>query len=287
MSKPVKFLIAAFLLIALQACKYPMINKEETTLARVGDEYLNESDIKDLVPEGTSPKDSMVLVRNYVNNWVKTTLMVHQAEKNLTNEQLNFEKQLTEYENSLIIFKYESEWIKQNLDTVVSDKEIETYYKEHLSNFELKENIARVLYVIVEEESEKELNFRKIIHLPDSLMLDSLEAACEMYAKAYYLDTATWVRFNKLQQVIPIETYNQELFLKENDLVRLHKDKEIYYVKFFDYKIKDEISPLELEYQDIRNIIINTRKMKLVKKMRNDIYQNALANKEFEIYYNE
>jgi len=287
LSKPVVLFWIAFLLLTLDACKYPMMKKEETTLARVGDEYLNESDIKDLVPEGASPKDSMILVRNYVNNWVKTTLMVHQAEKNLTNEQLDFEKQLTEYENSLIIFKYESEWIKQNLDTVVSDKEIEIYYNEHLSNFELKENIARVLYVIVNEEAEKELNFRRIMHLPDSLMLDSLEAMCEMYAKAYYLDTATWVRFNKLQQIIPIETYNQKLFLKENDLVRLNKDKEVYYLKFFDYKIKDEISPLELEYQDIRNIIINTRKMELVKKMRNDIYQNALANKEFEIYYNE
>ncbi|RLD87392.1 MAG: peptidyl-prolyl cis-trans isomerase, partial [Bacteroidetes bacterium] len=65
------------------------------------------------------------------------------------------------------------------------------------------------------------------------------------------------------------------------------KEEEVYLVKFFDYKIKDDISPLELEYDDIRNIIINKRKMELIKKMRNDIYQNALTNKEFEIYYNE
>jgi hypothetical protein len=287
LSKPVVLFWFAFLLLALDACKYPMVKKEEAILARVGDKYLYESEIKDLVPEGISPKDSMVLVRNYVNNWVKTTLMVQQAEKNLTDRQLNFEKQLTDYKNSLIIYKYESEWIKQNLDTIVSDEEIEAYYNDHLSNFELKENIVRVLYVIVDEESEKDLNFKKILRLPDSLMIDSLEAQCEMYAKSYYLDTATWIRFNKLQQVIPIETYNQELFLKENDLVRLHEDKEVYLVKFFDYKIKDEISPLELEHNDIRNIIINTRKMELIKKMRDDIYQSALANKEFEIYYNE
>lgn len=287
MSKQVVLLWAALLLLMLHACKYPFVKKEEAILARVGDEYLYESDIKDLVPEGISLKDSMVLVRNYVNNWVKTTLMVHQAEKNLTDRQLNFNKQLEEYKNSLIIYKYESEWIRQNLDTVVSDKEIETYYNKHLSNFELKENIVRVLYVIVDEEAEKDLNFNKIMRLPDTLMLDSLEAQCEMFARSYFLDTTTWIRFEKLQKIIPIETYNQELFLKENDLLRLHKDKEVYLVRFFDYKIKDEISPLELEYNDIRNIIINTRKMELIKKMRDDIYKSALANKEFEIYYNE
>lgn len=280
-------LFAVFGLILLNACTYPLFKKEETVLARVGDEYLYEEELKDLIPEGTSPKDSIILVRNLVNNWVKTTLMVHQAEKNLTGRQLNFDQQLRDYKNSLITFKYESEWIKQNLDTVVSEEEIETYYKDHLSNFELKENIVKVLYVVLDKDAEQDLNINAVFNLPDSLMLDSLEVLCEQYANLYYLDTSNWVRFSKLQKRIPIETYNQELFLKENKFVRLSKEEEVYLVKFFDYKIKDDISPLELEYDDIRNIIINKRKMELIKKMRNDIYQNALTNKEFEIYYNE
>jgi len=280
-------LFAVFGLILLNACTYPLFKKEETVLARVGDEYLYEEELKDLIPEGTSPKDSIILVRNFVNNWVKTTLMVHQAEKNLTGRQLNFDQQLRDYKNSLITFKYESEWIKQNLDTVVSEEEIETYYKDHLSNFELKENIVKVLYVVLDKDAEQDLNINAVFNLPDSLMLDSLEVLCEQYANLYYLDTSNWVRFSKLQKRIPVETYNQELFLKENKFVRLSKEEEVYLVKFFDYKIKDDISPLELEYDDIRNIIINKRKMELIKKMRNDIYQNALTNKEFEIYYNE
>ncbi len=280
-------LFAVFGLILLNACTYPLFKKEETVLARVGDEYLYEEELKDLIPEGTSPKDSIILVRNLVNNWVKTTLMVHQAEKNLTGRQLNFDQQLRDYKNSLITFKYESEWIKQNLDTVVSEEEIETYYKDHLSNFELKENIVKVLYVVLDKDAEQDLNINAVFNLPDSLMLDSLEVLCEQYANLYYLDTSNWVRFSKLQKRIPVETYNQELFLKENKFVRLSKEEEVYLVKFFDYKIKDDISPLELEYDDIRNIIINKRKMELIKKMRNDIYQNALTNKEFEIYYNE
>ncbi|RLD31377.1 MAG: hypothetical protein DRI72_09030, partial [Bacteroidetes bacterium] len=213
-------LFAVFGLILLNACTYPLFKKEETVLARVGDEYLYEEELKDLIPEGTSPKDSIILVRNFVNNWVKTTLMVHQAEKNLTGRQLNFDQQLRDYKNSLITFKYESEWIKQNLDTVVSEEEIETYYKDHLSNFELKENIVKVLYVVLDKDAEQDLNINAVFNLPDSLMLDSLEVLCEQYANLYYLDTSNWVRFSKLQKRIPVETYNQELFLKENKFVR-------------------------------------------------------------------
>jgi len=280
-------LFAVFGLLILHACKYPLLNKEETVLARVGDEYFYEAELKDLIPDGTSPKDSIILVRNFVNNWVKTTLMVQQAEKNLTGGQLNFDQQLRDYKNSLITFKYESEWIKQNLDTVVSEEEIKDYYNNHLSNFELKENIVKVFYIVLDKDAEQNLNINSVIKLPDSLMLDSLEVLCELYADLYYLDTANWVRFNKLQKYIPIETYNQELFLKENKFIRLNKAEEVYLVKFFDYKIKDDISPLELKYRNIRNIIINKRKTELIKKMRDDIYQNALEKKEFEIYYNE
>ena len=280
-------LISALLLAVIFACKRPLIDNEGALLARVNDEYLYDSELKGLVPEGSSPRDSMVLVKNFVNNWIKTTLMISKAEKNLTDHQLNYDKQLADYKNSLIIFKYESEWINQNLDTAVIDSEIETYYKEHLSDFELKENIAKVMYVILDQDSEEDLMFDEVLNLPDSLMLDSLEALCKLYANSFYLDTANWISFNRLQKIVPIETYNQELFLKENDFVKLNKGNELYLIKFVDYKIEDDISPLDFEHNDIRNIIINKRKMRLVKKMRNDIYENAILSKEFEIYYDD
>ena len=105
---------------------------------RAPDEYLYESDIVGLVPENTSIHDSIVLVRNYINNWVQTQLMVQQAKKNLVIQQLDLDKQLENYRNSLIIYHYETELIRQKLDTVVSEQQVETYYNSHLGDFELK-----------------------------------------------------------------------------------------------------------------------------------------------------
>ena len=78
----------------------------------------------------------------------------------------------------MIIFQYETELVKQKLGTVVDDKEIEAYYKNHLNDFELKENIVKAVYAVLPNSTEGEdeaKHFKKILELPDSLMIDSLE----------------------------------------------------------------------------------------------------------------
>jgi len=280
-----KLVIFFGILLVLSSCNSSLDSDKGNELARVSDEYLYESDVVGLVPENTSTHDSIQMVRNYVDNWVRTQLMVQQAKKNLIIQNLDLEKQLDTYRNSLIIYHYETELIKQKLDTLVSDEEIDVYYNSHLSDFELKENIAKVHYVIIENQSEKKALFEEIYKLPDSLMLDSLESFSNYFAQTYFLDTATWVRFDDLVETIPIETYNQELFLRGNREVKLEDDDYIYLLTFVDFRIKDDTSPLDFERDNIQKIIIQKRKMKLIKQLRKDIYEKALQNNEFEIYH--
>lgn len=271
----------------MSACNPALNNERGAVIARVQDNYLYESDIEGLVPENASMYDSIAMVKNYTDNWIKTQLMVTQAKKNLTEDQLDFDSQLDEYKNSLIIFKYETELIKQLLDTIVSDAEIENYYLENLNDFELKENIVKLQYIIISNSDEEEDLFTEIFSLPDSLLLDSLEVYSELYAKNYFLDTSYWFRFDDLLEIIPIETYNQELFLKGKRFVNLSDEQYTYLLNFVDFKLKDDTSPLDFERNDIVSIITNKRKMALIKKVRKDLYLKAVQNKEFEVYYND
>lgn len=280
-----KLIISFWVLLFLSSCNSSLNSDKGNELARVNNKFLYESDVVGLVPENTSTHDSILMVRNYIDNWVRTRLMIEQAKKNLLIQNLDLDKQIEKYRNSLIIYHYESELIRQKLDTVVSDEEIEQYYNEHLSDFELKENIVKAHYVIVEKEDENAALFEEIYKLPDSLMLDSLESFSKFFAYSYFLDTATWLRFNDLSDIIPIETYNQELFLKGNRHVRLEDEDYIYLLTFVDFKIKDDTSPIGFEQNNIRQIIIQKRKMKLIKQLRNDIYENAVKKNEFEIYH--
>lgn len=282
-----KFIIFLGLVLAFSACDTAINNDKGTVIARVHNDYLYESDIAGLVPNDASMQDSIGIIKNYTENWIKTQLMVKQALKNLPDDQLDFDIQLEDYKNSLIIFKYETELIKKLLDTIVSAEEVETYYQAHLNDFELKENIVKVQYVIISNNTEEEDLFMELFQLPDSLMLDSLEVYCEMHAKSYLLDTSNWIRFENLLEIIPIETYNQELFLKGNRFIKLSDGLSTYLVNFVDFKLIDDTSPLDFERNDIISIITNKRKMALIKQVQKDLYLNAVQNNEFEVYYND
>ncbi len=283
-----KVSLLALMFLAFSACKHRAIENENVPLARVGDQYLYESDIKGLIPKGATARDSILICKSYVKKWIQTQLMVQQAEKNLPAEKLDFEKQLEEYRNSLISYQYESEYVKQHLDTLVSDSTLHQYYTQHLKDFGLRENIVKMVYVILDKNRDdaKKLtrNFRKILRLPDSVMLDSLDKYAPTRVLAYSADTNSWIPFNQILKIIPIETYNQELYLKNHRNIQIVDENKVYLLKFVNFKIKDETSPFELEKAFIHSIILNKRKTLLVKKLRKEIFEEAGKQKDYEIY---
>ena len=111
-----------------------------------------------------------------------------------------------------------------------------------------------------------------------------LSQQCEKYASDYFLDDQNWLSFNDLLKQIPIKTYNQEEFLKNHRDLEYQDSAFIYLVRFKDFKIKESISPLSFEKERIWNIILNKRKIDLIKKMREDIFEQAQKKNDFEIY---
>ena len=113
---------------------------------------------------------------------------------------------------------------------------------------------------------------------------EALGVYCSKYAANYYLDDSSWLLFDDILKEVPLETYNKELFLQNNKLVGVQDSAYIYFLNIKGFKIKNSISPLAFEKENIRNIILNKRKVELINKMKNDIYEDALAKKNFEIY---
>ncbi|RLD90193.1 MAG: hypothetical protein DRJ09_04995 [Bacteroidetes bacterium] len=271
-------LVALFALVSCQQ------QKEGSPLARVGDDILYEKDLAGLLPPNTEPLDSIVWVRNYTHNWIKTKLLLNKAMQNLDPKDINFEQQLEKYRNSLISYTYETELIHQQMDTTVSDSAIQKYYNSHQKDFVLLKNIVRAMYVVIENNKSLEKHFVHLFKLPDSIMMDSLQYNCKEYSANYFLDTTVWLPFDEVTKTIPLKTYNKELFLKNNKFVKVKDKYYVYLINFVDFKIKNDFSPLELEQNNIRNIIINSRKMDFIKVLHEKIYQEAARKNEFEIY---
>jgi hypothetical protein len=258
--------------------------KEEGVVARVYDDYLYKTDLMGIVPAGTSAKDSLSIVKNYINNWVKQKLVIHNAEENLSSKQKDFEKQLEDYKNSLIVFNYEKELIQQKLDTAISDTAIKAYYEKNTKDFLLKDNIVKVWYVKLPLNSTNVATAKSLYKSETATAKQALEEYCKKYAVNYYLDDSTWLYFNDLLKEIPIKTYNQEDYLKYHRYIEMEDSLYSYYVNIKGFQVKESVSPLSFEKENVRKIILNKRKLKLIEDMQDNVYKDALKNKDFEIY---
>jgi hypothetical protein len=281
------FLLTAVLMAAAACSSKSEAETEhqgEKPVARALDSKLYPSDLKNIVPNDISAKDSAELMKRYVEKWIQDELVMKFAEKNLTTEQLDIEKEIADYRKNLIIYKYQSGLIRQKLDTVVTEKEIEKYYNDHSASFVLKDNIVNVTYVKLSKKTPGIDKVRKWYVSANPKDIESLQSFCIQFAENYFLDDKTWLLFDDILKEVPIEDYNQELFLKSSRNIEVADSLSVYFLRVKNYKIKNTQAPLAFEKDNIRTIIINKRKLQLIDEMKRNVYNEAKESKDFEIY---
>ena len=110
----------------------------------------------------------------------------------------------------------------------------------------------------------------------------SFETFCVENGINYFIDEEQWLYFGDLIQEVPLQVYNVERFLKKNKSLTFIEDQKRYFLQIADYKLKDSVSPLSLQKEKIRNIILNRRKLDLLSKMRDDLYQEAVSKNRIQ-----
>jgi hypothetical protein len=282
-----KQLTVLFLLVMqLSACNYFRRddNEGKDAVARAFDYYLYPEDIQGLVPTGASREDSVTIIKNYIDNWFRQKAVLRKAERNLADEKKNVEKKLEEYRNSLLTYQYETELILQKLDTVISEQEIAAFYKNNPDNFELKDNIIKVIYLRLNKKSPKLNKVKEWYRSNAKKDRQLLEDYCHQYALNYFLDDNTWLLFDDLLKEIPIKTYDKEQFLQNNRVVEIEDSSTIYLVNIKGFMVKNSVSPLSFERNNIRMIITNQRKLKLIEQMEKQAYEDALKSNDVEVF---
>lgn len=279
------YILGLLLIVSCTSKKDKDGNRE--VIARANDAFLYKDNIQDIIPAGTSSKDSLERLIKYIDSWVREALVIQKAEDNLSEEQKNVEKQLQDYRNSLITYTYEKELVKQKLDTTIGNQEIEEYYNNNRNNFELKDNIIKVVYVKVNKKAPGINKLQKWYKSDSPKDKELLAGYCHQFAENFYLDENSWLLFDDLLKEIPIQTYNKELFLQNNRFVEVTDSTNSYFLNIKGFKIRNSLSPLSFEKENIKNIILNKRKLQLITKMKEDIYNDAANNKKIEIYIND
>lgn len=283
----IRFIVFFFILLSF-SCKQERTEASTETnekpIARVFDKKLYPEDIRLILPKGTTPKDSELFVKSYIQQWITNELILHQAETNLPADDKDLQKEIDEYRKNLLVYRYETELVHQKLDTAVGQQDIEAYYKEHEQNFMLKDNIVKVTYVKVNKKTPNADKVKKWYTSTDAKDKESLKKYCIQFADNFFLDDNTWLLLDDVMKEIPLHDYNPELFLKTSRQIELSDTVFNYYLNIKEFKIKNNPSPLSFEKENIRQIIINKRKLSLIEDMKHSVFSEAKENNNFEVY---
>lgn len=271
------------LILVIQACSSSDDDKK-SAVAKVNNKYLYTEDIKDVVPIDIVGNDSALIADNYIQTWIKENLILQKAELHLKENQKDFDKQLEDYRKSLLIYTYEKELIKRKLDTTVSIQEIESFYEANKHQFELKNDIVKVSYLKVLKTAPKVKKIRKIYKSEKEEDKEVLKELAHQYSEKFHLNDSLWILFDELKKEVPLDVNQTNGFLKNIKNIESEDSLSYYFVSIKDYRLEKDVAPLSFEMNNIKNIIINRRKLKLINKIKAELYQVAFLNKDIEIY---
>jgi len=284
-------LLVASAVFLLQGCDLIRMKKNQSggeirkPVARVNEVYLYQDELEGIVSEKTTKEDSMARVTGYVNTWIRKQLLINEATKKININEAEVERKVLDYRYSLIGYEFQNYYIKQNLNDSISDQEIADYYNGHLDNFILKQNIIQGTYIKVAKEAPRTNRIKDLIYSQKEKDMAELKSYCLSFSAAYHLADSTWIEFDKLVYNSPLaEIPNKIQFLKSYLYYETSDTQFLYYLKIDAYKISDNVSPLEFVKEDIKNIILNKRKVELARKLEEEVYENAAKRKDFEVF---
>jgi hypothetical protein len=189
-------------IILLQSCDYFTIkNDNNEAVARVYNTYLYKTDLKNIFTEGITEQDSVLIAKNFINNWIKQQLLLSKAQINLESKSDEFDELVKKYREDLFINSYKGAVVKQYLNSEITNEDIEQFYLNNDQNFKLNEELVKLKYIKIGKDV---LNRKELIRLFKSEKeedLDSLQSK-ELFLKAQHLNDSIWIKYSDLITII-------------------------------------------------------------------------------------
>ncbi|KOS04653.1 hypothetical protein AM493_00300 [Flavobacterium akiainvivens] len=282
MAKTWVLLLFAF---TLAACGGKEQAGPETAAARVNSAYLDKQELTGIVPAGTSKQDSLAIIKAYIDRWASQRLLYDAALVNIGDEkQQELEHLIEQYKTDLYTKAYLEEMVKQSVDTLVTEKEIEDYYKANKANFRTPETLVKLRYIRMEKGHPR---FSAVNQKFTGGGKKNIKALTDMALqfKSYAFNDSVWTSMNDVYQKLPFITpENRDKYVSGGITYQYPDSTDVYLVKVVQVMGPSQAAPYDYIKPTIKQLIINNRKLELIKKFQKEITDDATKDKKYEVY---
>lgn len=270
LEKPIKAVLI-FILFIVVGCVPPAEEGGDKILAKVYDKPLYLSELDGMIPKTATPNDSSLIVNSFVERWVRENLMLYEAERNVSQD-LNIDKLVRDYRASLILHNYEKQIAETQLDSTILDDEIMAYYDENKSHFQLETSIMRCKFMKIKKDAPKQKKAEELWDSDDEDDLKKLKKYCGVHAIVYQLEDSIWMNKDEMKADFPKEIISS--MRRGKEFKEVH-DGFKYYVKVMEVQSKNSDPPIAYVRDQATKFILHNRKIDIVEKTREELYQKA------------
>ena len=281
-----RFWITIFLLTTMvTSCDYFRAPKKPKAIARVGESYLFQDDIVDLVPKGTSKKDSIAIVKSFIDRWATQKLLFEAAQRNIGKDKVSeFSALIDQYKVDLYTKDYIESLVIRQIDTVVTEVQIEEYYAKNKQYFKNSSELVKLRYINLVKENPKFAKIKSKFSSFTKKDRKELEQLAVQF-KSYAFNDSIWVDINQVYEKIPfINLENKQKYISSGINFQYPDSTTVWLVKVNNVLPKDSPTPLEFLKPTIKQIIINNRKLDLINTIEKEITNDAIKDNKYEIY---
>ncbi len=272
------------LLLGLVSCNQLQTEKREI-IAKTESHILYKDEVLSRLPVSLSEADSINYVKSYVDNWVHVTVLYEKACDNIADADSAISQQVERFRKELYINAYEQLLLQQKLDTLIPQKDIDAYYDKHKSEYILETSVVKPILIVFPLSQTIHIEKVESMFFPKKnkeIDYDQLKDYCFNHCQKFSFSNE-WISLNSLKGELPFDVRNESLTVDKS--MKFSDTTNVYFVRIVDQLNAGNRMPVELAHDKIAKIILQTRKIELLKNMRNKIYQDAQYKKQFEVYY--
>lgn len=259
------------LLVFLFSCDF----QNEEVVCEVGEYQLFENDLEEIIILNDGNLDNTEDREKAIEAWVDMQLLKLELEEKapdvLRLNQQKVEKELAERN----LFELENRYIRKNLDSIITDKEIQTYYEKHRENYVTQSYIVRALYMKVADTLGDHNALAESFLLKNDKHKEDVKKYANLYATNFYFEDKKWIYFEDLIRDIPISENKKKELIVNRDNAIFKESGFTHFINILDYRLKNISSPMEVEKKLIETHILKRRVNALREEARETIIENV------------
>ena len=278
--------IALLLISALlmAGCGQKVDHHGKTPLVSVGGDFLYEEELMEAMPAGLKGDDSTQFVQQYIRGWIEDALLFDKAEGNIPVGN-RIDELVASYRRALITHAYEEEMVRQKLSGEIEDDEIERYYEANAAMYLASQPYIQGLFLKVPLTASQLADIRQWYKKDTQEALDRLEKLSMTGAVSYEYFYDRWLPVSDLSARLPLKALVADAeYLDEHRNVEVKDSEFAYFLHVENFIPKGERVPLEYAKSEIKNILINLKRVEFIKRIKEDLYLKASGRNDITYY---